>query len=279
MKTDKITVTKNDITKAARSAGLSNKCVCVHSSLKSFGEVTGGAETVVEALLDAGCTVMVPSFSFSYAVMPPEEFRYKRNGADYSRLDWIMPGNKLVYAPESNQLDLADMGKIPEAVLNISGRVRGDHPLCSFTAAGPFAAELIKTQRPMDVYAPLRELALFGGYIVLMGVGLTKMTALHLAEQMAGRNMFIRWANGPDKKVITAECGGDSLGFEKLAPYAAIAERRAQCGNSLWRVFETGKLLKSAARAIMLQPGITHCGKKDCLRCDDAVKGGVIYDL
>jgi aminoglycoside 3-N-acetyltransferase len=135
---------------------------------------------------------------------------------------------------------------------------------------------LIKTQKPMDVYAPLRELALFEGYIVLMGIGLTKMTAIHLAEQMAGRNMFIRWANGPGGEVIPAECGGDSEGFEKLAPYAAQAEKKQNCGQSLWRIFEAGKLLKSTARAIIMQPQITHCGKADCLRCNDALAGGPV---
>jgi aminoglycoside N3'-acetyltransferase len=274
-----LAVTKKDIIESIKKSGLQKKCVCVHSSLKSFGEVKGGAKTVVEALLESGCTVMVPAFSFSFAVMPPEEFKFKRNGADYSRLDWIMPGNNMIYSAQSNALDLDEMGSIPEAVLNIKGRIRGSHPLCSFSAAGPFAAELIKSQRPMDVYAPLRELALFEGYIVLMGVGLNKMTAIHLAEQMSGRNMFIRWAKGPDKNIITAECGGDSEGFEKLGPYAAAAEKRVKCGESLWRIFEARKTLKSLARAILLQPGITHCGKPDCLRCNDAVAGGPIINL
>jgi aminoglycoside N3'-acetyltransferase len=270
-------VWKKDIAETIKKSGLIKKCVCVHSSLKSFGEIKGGAETLLEAFLESGCTIMVPAFSYNeFAVMPVEALKYNQNGADCSSLSWIKQGNKKVYSPESNALDLKDMGRLPEAVLNTAGRVRGDHPLCSFAAIGPFAAELIKSQKPMDVYAPLRELALFEGSIVLMGVGLTKMTALHLCEQMAGRNMFIRWANGAGGAVIPAECGGDSDGFEKLAPYAAQAEKKTICGMSPWRIFDTGRLLKGAARGIILQPGITHCGKKDCLRCDDMVKGGVI---
>lgn len=271
-------VTKKDIVETIKKSGLAKKCVCAHSSLKSFGEVNGGAAAVVEAFLESECTLLVPAFSYAeYAVMPPENLKYRQNGADYGRLTWIKKVNKAVYSPKSNALDAADMGRIPEAVLAIKGRVRGDHPLCSFAAAGPFASELVKTQKPMDVYAPLRELALFEGYIVLIGVNLTKMTAIHLAEQMAGRNMFIRWANGPDGSVIPAECGGDSEGFEKLGPYAAQAEKKAKCGESLWRIFEAGKLLKSAARGIMLQPEITHCGNNACLRCNDMIKGGAIF--
>jgi len=48
------------------------------------------------------------------------------------------------------------------------------------------------------VFKPLRALSETGGYVVLMGVGLEAMTLIHLAEQMAGRNRFRRWANGPD---------------------------------------------------------------------------------
>lgn len=270
-------VTKKDIIETIRKNGLAKKCVCLHSSLKSFGGVTGGAETIAGAFLESGCTLMVPAFSYNdFAVMPPPELMYKNNGVNYSDLRWIKSGNKAVYSADSNALDLRDMGRIPEAVLNMEGRVRGNHPLCSFAAVGPFAAELINTQAAMDVYAPLRELALFEGYILLAGVGLTKMTAIHLAEQMAGKNMFIRWANGADGKVIPAECGGDSAGFEKLAPYAAQAEKKAMAGESKWRIFETGRLLKAAARAIILQPEITHCGKQDCLRCNDMAKGGPV---
>jgi len=270
-----MTVTKKDIMETIKKSGLAKKCVCAHASLKSFGEIKGGADAVVAAFLESGCTLMAPAFSYSdYAVMPTEEYKYKRNGADYGNLWWIKHGNKAVYTQDSNAIDLKDMGRLPEAVLNTEGRVRGDHPLCSFAATGPYAAELIKSQKPLDVYAPLRELALFEGCIVLIGVGLTKLTAIHLAEQMAGRNMFIRWANGPDGKVIPAECGGDSDGFENLKPYAAQAEKKAACGQSQWRIFDTGKLLKSAARAIIMQPQITHCAKKDCLRCNDMTAGG-----
>ena len=65
-------------------------------------------------------------------------------------------------------------------------------------------------------------------------------------------------------------------GFEKLGAYAAQAEKRAVCGQSLWRVFPAGKLLKNTARAILLQPGITRCDKKECLRCDDMIAGGPV---
>ena len=64
-----------------------------------------------------------------------------------------------VYAPDAPDIDRADMGAIPAAVLAMPGRVRGNHPLCSFAAIGPLADELVAAQQPLHVFAPLRALA------------------------------------------------------------------------------------------------------------------------
>jgi aminoglycoside 3-N-acetyltransferase len=272
-----LAVTKNDIRETIKKTGLVNKTVCVHSSLKSFGEVRGGSEAVVDAFLESGCTLVVPTFSFLYSIAPPADNLIAQNGIDYyKKTHWMAAGDKIVFSAKSNELDIAEMGAIPERVLQIKSRVRGDHPLCSFSAVGPFANEIIKTQAPMDVYAPLREAALFEGRVALIGVGLNRMTALHLAEQMAGRRMFVRWANGADKKPAMVETGGCSEGFCNLDPYVNHLDKKAQCGESPWRVFPMDKLLKQAARVIQLKPGTTHCGDPECLRCSDMAKGGPV---
>ncbi len=265
---------KKDIIETIKKTGLEKKCVCLHSSFKSFGPVDGGPETVIEAFLESGCTLITPSFSFGYIVFPPENLRPKRNGADYGRMPWLTPGLNTIYNPASNEIDIKEMGIIPETLLGTKGRVRGNHPLCSFTAYGPYASEIIKAQEPLDVLAPLRELALFEGFVVIAGVGINKMTALHLAEQMAGRKMFLRWANGPDKKPMYAEAGGCSEGLLNLDPYINHLDKKEKCGESPWRIFPINKLLKQAARVIQLKPEITHCKDEKCLRCNDAAAGG-----
>ena len=71
-------------------------------------------------------------------------------------------------------------------------RRRGDHALASFSAIGGEAESIIGRQGGMDSLAPLEALARGGGAVALIGVGLERMTLLHLAERHAGRRLFRR---------------------------------------------------------------------------------------
>ena len=270
-------VNRRGIADAAAANGLCDAALCVHSSLSSFGRVVGGARALVDGLLDAGCTVMVPAFSYSFAVPQPAGRMLSRNAwgdVDDGELPAV---SAEVYTPDCN--DIHDsMGAIPAAVLETKGRARGEHALNSFAAVGPSARELIAGQAALDVFAPFRELAGLGGYVVMMGVDLQTMTALHLAEQMAGRTLFRRWANGPDGRVVEAECGGCSRGFNKLDPALRPIERRAAVGDSLWRIFSIADVLEHASAAIRERPGITRCDVGGCDRCEDGIAGGPILD-
>ena len=95
------------------------------------------------------------------------------------------------------------------------------HPLNSFAAVGPRAAELVAAQSPTDVYGPIRELAAQNGTILLIGVRLNRMTAIHLAEQQSGRRLFLRWARDTDGQVRMVEVGSCSEGFPALEPTLA----------------------------------------------------------
>ncbi|HLM58919.1 MAG TPA: AAC(3) family N-acetyltransferase [Pyrinomonadaceae bacterium] len=268
-------VTEQDLRRAVRALDLSGRAVCVHSSLRSFGRVEGGASGVVRAFLEEGCTMLAPTFSSAFAVEPPPRLRFERNGWDYVRGSGPCPGAGRIYAPETAEID-RDMGAIPAALLARPGRVRGRHPLDSFTAAGPLAEELILTQSPSEPYAPLAALGRAGGFVLLMGVGLERMTLLHLAEKEAGRALFRRWANDARGEPEVVEVGGCSEGFGKLEPHLRAVTRQTTVGQSAWRLLPAGDALSLAAAAVRAEPRITHCGRAECERCDDAVAGGPI---
>jgi aminoglycoside 3-N-acetyltransferase len=272
-KDSSVSVSMQTIQHAVQTLLLERRPVCVHASLRSFGVVEGGALTVVEAFLAEGCTVIVPSFTWSYAVPPPAHLRLLQNGWDYAFLRPAAPQHDRVYSSATAEID-KDMGAIPEAVVAHPQHQRGNHPICSFSAIGPLARQLVSGQQPLNVYAPLEELARLGGAVVLMGVGLNVVTLLHLAEKKAGRRLFRRWANDAAGMPMMVEAGGCSNGFEKFEPALRRLTQIMQVGRSMWRCLDAPEALKAAAKAISAEPLITHCGRADCERCNDAVKGG-----
>jgi aminoglycoside 3-N-acetyltransferase len=189
-------VTMQEIAGAVRSLGLSGMPVCVHSSLRSFGWVEGGPDAVIDAFLAEGCTLMVPTFSYHFNVAPPADDRPRRNGRSYQE-GLPEPDGSRIFVPESPEVSREEMGAIPATVLGRVGRVRGNHPLNSFTAVGPLAHELVRHQTAIDVYAPLDRLVENRGLVLLMGVGLDTMTLLHRVEQRSGRRLLIRWGTEP----------------------------------------------------------------------------------
>lgn len=253
--------------------GIGGQPVMVHSSLKALGVVIGGASAVVGAMLDRGRTVLVPAFSSGFGIpRPPHQAPMERNGVTVG-FEGPTVGVGRVYTPACGEID-RDMGAVAAVIVGMVDAARGMHPLNSFAAAGPDARKLIAGQTALDVYAPIRELADRGGYAILIGVGLESMTALHLAEEMAGRRLFRRWANGPDGEVMDVSVGGCSRGFGGLGPVLSPIERTQRVGNGLCRAFPLREVLALASAAIVSRPEVTRCTRADCVRCVDAVAGG-----
>ena len=269
-------VTIDEVRQGVRRLELSGVPLCVHSSLRSFGFVDGGAEAIIEGLLAEGCTLLVPTFSSeAYEVPPPPGVGLARNGLDGNQPRRAMPGVQGVYTPDVNDID-SDMGAIPAAVLAMPGRVRSPHLIRSFAAIGSRARDLIPQDAPAELFGPLMRLSQMDGSILIMGVGLDKITAIHLAEQQAGRRMFQRWANGPDGRPVQVEVGGCSDGFINLDQALAAMAQKTKVGQAAWRAYPARELLATASTAIREQPSLTHCSDPHCVRCDDAAMGGPI---
>ena len=265
-----------DIQQAFQTLGINDLPVCVHASLRSFGGLEHGPRTVIDGVLSAGCTLVVPAFTDHYDIAPPPGMRPQRNAWNYD-VEGDMPGaSRPPYAPSSNLIN-AGMGALPAAVVDTPGRMRGQHALNSFAALGPRAAEMIAGQQPDDVYAPLRAVAGAGGYALLMGVGLDRLTALHQAELLAGRNLFRRWALDPHGEPHMVHIGSCSNGFPQLDAGLAHLERRITVGDSVWRVYPLQDTINAAAELIRNDPEITRC-RPDCRICNDAIAGGPIID-
>jgi aminoglycoside 3-N-acetyltransferase len=256
---------------AIRAGGLENSIICLHASLKSFGHLAGGPDTLLRAFLDCGCTLLAPTFTYQCEVPPVREIA--QNGmTDEEDYDPAVP-----YDPVSAMI-ARDMGAIPARLLQIECRARGNHPINSFAALGPLADELIRAQEPLNVYGSYK-VAYAGSvpaYVVLAGVDLTSATPVHFAEECAGRRLFRRWGKQVRHGVLEVEVGSCSDGFNNLAGAVAGIETRVLAGQSEWRIFPLGEFVDTLAAVIAETPSITHCPDMNCLRCRDSVAGGPI---
>jgi len=259
--------------------GLKDKDVAVHSSLKSFGDVTGGAYTVIRALLDVCGTVLMPTFCEIGRTNPPLEDRPLQNGWDYQgyRIDTTdtSPFDPDTF-DETSELNVGEMGRIPAEFLKADGTVRSKHPSVSWAANGPLAEWYVSGHGADDPNLPLKRLQQAQGHVLLLGVGLEACTAIHLAEEIAGRRAFIRWIRYADGTIRRVREYGCSYGFPKLEPFVGALASRVSIGKCRAVAHSVKRLVDAVVRAIAAQPELTLCGRKGICRCQDSVKGGPI---
>ena len=270
-----------EIEDAIRELDLVGRPVAVHVSLRSFGWLAQGPATIIDGLLAAGCTVLAATMAPDlFGIPAPHDDRPAQNGLDYSQQDtdrslasW--PGLNHSYDPSRTEVS-SWLGAFSAHVAARHDRVRCALASGEFAAVGPRAEDLIGAETDADVFGPLRALADHQGAVVLMGVGLTRMTLLHLAEVEAGRRPFIRWSRGRDGRPARVRAGECSDGFERLTPALGPIERRTKVGESPWRAFAARPALDLAAAAIRGHPSITHCPNPNCIECADVIAGGPI---
>lgn len=257
-------VSAGEVKAAFRGLELVGRPVEVHVSLRSFGRLESGPVTIVEGVLAAGSTVLAAAMAPDlFGIPAPLDDRPARNGIHYPTSrgvteDAPVEGPIGVYDPARTEVSTW-LGAFSTHVAARPDRIRCRYASGEFAAAGPLASRLIGAETDADVFGPLRALVEENGAVVLMGVGLTRMTLLHLAEVEAGRRPFIRWARGRDGRVVRVRVGECSEGFESLAPALAAVERHFTVGGSHWRVFPAREALELAAKAIQTNPSITQC--------------------
>ena len=113
--------TKNDLLECLKEMGLTGKeAIMVHSSMKSIGELEGGADTVVDAFMEF----------FQDGLFMTPTHTWDQMSAEYS-----------VFDPKTEP---ACVGIIPNVFRKREGVVRSLHPTHSIAAYGKNAEEYIK---------------------------------------------------------------------------------------------------------------------------------------
>jgi aminoglycoside 3-N-acetyltransferase len=244
-----------------REVGLNpNQPVIVHASLSAVGEIRGGVETVLGALLSISKGVMAPTFTYKAMIIPetgPENNACAYgSGKDQNRMAEFflpdMPADPL-------------MGALPEAIRTYPGATRSIHPLLSF--AGIQVDEALDAQTLSEPMAPIGVLARQNGIVLLIGVNHTVNTSIHYAEHLAGRKQFIRWALTPQGVRECPGFSGCSDGFEQAGPYLASITRTGHVGSATVRAIQLDPMIQTLTNLIKRQPLALLCSKAD-ERCE-----------
>jgi len=175
-------VQKQDIIFALKDLGLAKgDIVLVHSSLSSFGYVEGGADSVIDALMevvgkDGG--ILMPSFPAFI-------------GGEYG----LVENNNIIF---DLRVSPSAMGKITDVFWRKPGVRRSIHPTHPVAAWGARALQVIRGHQnclcSCGEGSPFHKNCLVGGKILLIGVTHSCNTTLHTIEDVNGaptRSIFI----------------------------------------------------------------------------------------
>jgi aminoglycoside 3-N-acetyltransferase len=159
-------LTKKDLMKNFIELGIKPGMILeVHGSLSSFGYVVGGAQTVVDALIDV--------VGYSGTILMPVEL---------GLAETIRENTPAFHKKESETMC---MGVIAENLRRRDGAVMSSHPSVAYVAWGKYAKLLCNRHSlhfSLSEESPTARLYELKGFILLLGVGFNNCTALHLAE-------------------------------------------------------------------------------------------------
>jgi aminoglycoside 3-N-acetyltransferase len=177
--------------------------VMVHAGLRSLGPITGGAETVVRALLDAvggaGTLCAYVDFEPFYEEGDPEIPEFDKRTARAARAH----------------------GALNETLRTWPGARRSDHPDAGVVGIGPRAEWLVAPHPFQYGYgegSPFERIVEAGGQVLMLGAPLDTITLLHHAEHKAriGGKRIVRY-----RRLMT---GGQWAEFEEFDTARPIHE-------------------------------------------------------
>ena len=174
-------------TRASLAEGLARlgvrpgETLLVHSSLSALGWVAGGPVAAALALLDALGT--------DGTLVVPTQTGANSDPSGWSRPpvpeEWWQPYRDHAPGYDPARTPTRGMGAIPELVRTWPGAVRSPHPVTSFAALGPAAADLMAVhdlECELGERSPLANLEAADARVLLLGAGFDACTAFHLAE-------------------------------------------------------------------------------------------------
>jgi len=231
-----IHITKVDLINGLKKLGLKEgDIVLVHSSLTSLGYVEGGADTVIDALIEIvgeKGTVLMPA--------------YPTKGYEG---DWT---TNTLFDPKN---DPSQTGRITEVFRLRKEALRSLHPTHSVAAIGSQADYLIKehekSQTRCGKNSPFYKLIGLDGYILALGSRFGQITSFHVIEDLADKFPIkvykkglvpMRYLNEKGIERISIQKINDSMVFRTRIDVNSKKEREIYNYSLKRGVVKTGKI-------------------------------------
>jgi aminoglycoside 3-N-acetyltransferase len=253
------TVSRDQLATGLRALGLqAADQLLVHTALSSFGRVEGGAQAIIDVLLDLigpRGTLVMPYFLPLYE----GTFDYAHPPAPYT-------------------------GALPQQLRAQAGAILSLHPSHPVVALGPAAMHLTANHYQVSSVgrgSPIDRLAKMGGKVLLLGVQQSANTTLHTGEayagvaywgqprrdRPAGRQMLL--PTGQQIWAPLPETPGDSAGFPRIDPFLLERGlvRLGLIGRARCRLMPGQPLIEAVVDYLRQDPAGLLCQAPDCAYC------------
>ena len=236
--------------------------VIVHASLSAIGNIQGGPDSVIGALLNRFHSIMMPAFTYKTMIIPdigPENnaMRYA-SGSDQNRM--AIPFTDDLPVDKLMGITAAALQKYPLSY-------RSKHPILSFT--GVHVEPGLSAQTLDNPNAPIEWIRKQNGWVMLIGVDHTVNTSLHLAEQIAGRTGFTRWAMQGERIVKCNHFSGCSNGFNEIAESLEGISTVVSLGEGEVTALPMQPMIEIVSLYLQKNPTGMLCKDSHCQRCQE----------
>ena len=251
-------ITKEQIVFSLQLGGIEKgDVVLMHSALSSIGFVEGGAETVIDAVLEAvgeEGTFAVSTMAFNHP-----------------------------YDPEN---DRSTVGIISEKHRLRPNSIRSLRPVHCVNAIGKRAEEFCRDHDKCETNCgegtPYLKLKEWGGKIIMLGVDMNRNTTLHAVEdimdsvylttnEVAAPKYMEDYQN--KTMLLKRYCPGHR-DFLRFAPVLRRegAMKEVLIGNAVAKIIDARKMFEIGEKLLSENPLFFTCDNENCTFCDNAHK-------
>ena len=263
-------ITFQEIASGLKKLDLPDAPAIAHASLSAFGEIKGGAQTLLGAVLRNMERLMMPAFTYKTMIIP--EDGPPSNGIAYGSGRGL--NQMAVFFQRSMPVDPL-IGQVAETLRQMPQAKRSGHPVFSFSGIG--VEDILASQSLDEPLAPIGKLIDEGGWVLLLGVDHTVNTSIHYLEKLAGRKQFMRWALTGEGVREFPGFPGCSNGFQEVLPFLEKITRRVQIGYATVQALPLATMREILLDVLKTNPLAFLCEGENCERCD-AVRQSVLLN-